>query len=185
MLCFPGQFVIKNEMNTKEFKDKILSLSDRIYPMVARILENNIAAEDAVQEIMIKLWDNRKQIGKHPNISGFVFLTARNYCIDLLKKKKIELLDSTFTNNETDKELSGSEQLELQELHKFIEDIITNLPEQQKEAILLRDIDGLEYSEIATITGLKIEHIRVLLSRARKYVGIELSKIYSYEKCGH
>ena len=68
----------KYKMKTKDFEDKVLSLSDRIYPMVVRMLGNNGSAEDAVQEIMIKLWDRRKKIGNHPNIHGFVFLTARN-----------------------------------------------------------------------------------------------------------
>ena len=74
-------------MNTKDFKDKVVSLSERIYPMVVRMLGNKESAEDAVQEIMIKLWDKRGNLKNHPNITGFVFLTARNYCLDILKKK--------------------------------------------------------------------------------------------------
>ncbi len=70
-------------MNTTDFKDKVVSLSERIYPMVTRILGNKESAEDVVQEIMIKLWDKRKNLEKHPNVTGFVFLTARNYCENL------------------------------------------------------------------------------------------------------
>ena len=47
--------------------------------------------------------------------------------------------------------------------------------------MILRDLDGLEYDEIAEITKLNVEHIRVLLSRARKQVSAKLKKIYSYE----
>jgi len=46
----------------------------------------------------------------------------------------------------------------------------------------MRDLYGFEFDEIAVITSLKSEHIRVLLSRARKYVSVELEKIYSYEQ---
>ena len=65
--------------------------------MVARMLGNKESAEDAVQEIMMKLWDKRRNLEKHPNITGFVFLTARNYCIDILKKKYPET--EPFRNN--------------------------------------------------------------------------------------
>ena len=48
--------------------------------------------------------------------------------------------------------------------------------------MVLYDIDGLEFEEIAAIVGLKIEHVRVLLSRARKIIREKLTKIYSYEQ---
>lgn len=75
-------------MTSIEFKHKILSLSPRIFPLAARLLGDEEDGRDAVQEIMIKLWNTRKQLNKHPNISGFVFLTARNYCLDRLRVKK-------------------------------------------------------------------------------------------------
>lgn len=178
-ICF---YRYPNKMNTKEFKDKVLSLSERLFPMVARILGNQASAEDAVQVIMMKLWEKRKQIGKHPNITGFVFLTARNYCMDLLRKKRIEVEDSTLLLNSIEFGTTGLEQLEWNELNILVEKIIKNLPEQQREIIIMRDIDGLEFIEISSIKKLKIDHVRVLLSRARKKVGVELKKIYCYEQ---
>lgn len=168
-------------MNTIDFKHKVFSLSERLFPMVARMLGNNANAEDAIQEIMIKLWVKRKQIGQHPNITGLVFLTARNYCIDLLKKKKPEMDDSTLQFKILESG-DGQEQLEWKELNNIIGKILKKLPEQQREILIMRDIDGYEFIEIATATQLKVEHIRVLLSRARKQVCIELEKTYCYER---
>ncbi len=167
-------------MDTIDFKHKVFSLSVRLFPMVARILGNNANAEDAIQEIMIKLWENRKQVAQHPNIPGLVFLTARNYCIDLLKKKKLEIDDSAlqFMMSESD---NGHESLEWKELNTIVKQILRKLPEQQREILIMRDIDGYEYTEIAAATQLKVEHIRVLLSRARKQVCMELEKTYCYE----
>lgn len=170
----------KCKMSTKEFKDKVLSLSGRIFPMVARMLENHENAEDAVQEIMIKLWDRRKQIEKHPNITGFVLLTARNYCIDLLKKKTPKMDSSDLQLKVLISEAIDS-QIEWQELIGIVESLLEELPEQQREVMMLRDIDGFEFAEIAAATNLKVEHVRVLLSRARKQVRVKLKNIYSYE----
>ncbi|TXD47596.1 RNA polymerase sigma factor [Polaribacter sp. IC073] len=168
-------------MNKIDFKLKVFSLSERLFPLVARMLGNNANAEDAIQEIMMKLWVKRKKIAKHPNITGFVFLTARNHCIDLLRKKKLVLDDSTIPLKIL---ASRNEHIELEwkELNSIIEEILQKLPKQQKEVFIMRDLDGYEFTEIASTMQLKVENIRVLLSRARKQVRTELEKTYSYEK---
>lgn len=168
-------------MDKKEFRLKVFSLSEHLFPMVSRMLRNKANAEDAIQEIMMKLWLKRKQIGLHPNITGLVFLTTRNYCIDLMRKKKLEIDDAPF-QLEILKSESGQEQLEWKELNAIIKKILKTLPEQQREVIMMRDLDGYEFIEIAAATQLKVEHIRVLLSRARKQVSIELEKTYNYER---
>lgn len=169
-------------MNAIEFKNKILPLSDRMYPMVARLLGNDENTRDAVQVIMMKLWDKRKLLSKHPNVSGFVFLTARNYCMDVLRKNKPEIQDSELCIQFAETGLTVADELEYKELKRLIVEILDKLPKQQKEVMVMREIDGLEYNEISEITDLKIDHIRVLLSRARKTVSVELKRIYSYEQ---
>lgn len=168
-------------MNSKQFQKEVLILSDRLFPMVARMLGNVTDAEDAIQDIMVRLWNNRKKLKKHPNIPGFVFLTARNYCLDTLRKgtpRFEQLCDeiSTVAVHHT-----GLESLEQKELNTLIEKIIKQLPVSQQQVIILRDIDGLEYVEIAEITQHKIEHVRVLLSRGRHYLRLELTKTDHYE----
>ncbi len=168
-------------MNETDFKLKVFSLAERLFPMVSRLLGNSTNVEDAIQEIMMKLWEKRNQIEQHPNIAGFVFLTTRNYCIDILRKKKIEIEDSSL-QLELLKSEYGQEQLEWKELNRIIKKILKDLPEQQREVIMMRDLDGYEFIEIAAATQLKVEHVRVLLSRARKKVSMSLEKIYNYER---
>ena len=149
--------------------------------MVARMLGNDGSAADAVQEIMIKLWDRRKKIENHVNIPGFVFLTARNYCLDQLKKKNPDLHSSDLLSKMLSAESSDSE-IEWKELNVIVENLLKELPEQQGAIMIMRDVDGLDFAEIAAATNLKVEHVRVLLSRARKQVSTKLKTIYSYEK---
>lgn len=168
-------------MNSTEFKHKVLSLSNRIFPMAARMLQDEEEAQDAVQEIMIKLWNHRKQLGDHPNVSGFIFLTARNHCFDLLRKRNIDEANQAYQKLIADVyEDQGIN--DFKELSEIVYQIINVLPENQRDIILMRDLDGFEFEEIVEVTNLKIEHIRVLLSRARKYVRVELEKIYNYEQ---
>ena len=167
-------------MNETDFKLKVFSLSERLFPMVFRMLGNSANAEDAIQEIMMKLWEKRDQIEQHPNITGFVFLTARNYCIDTLRRKKLEIDDSSL-QLEILKSEYGQEQSEWKDLNIIVKKILKGLPEQQREVLMMRDLDGYEFIEIAAATQLKVEYVRVLLSRARKQVSLKLEKIYNYE----
>lgn len=168
-------------MAKQDFKHKVFSLSALIFPMVARMLGSNSNAEDAIQEIMIKLWNKRKQLDKHPNIKGFVILTARNYCLDQLRKKSLLLDDSTATLKIL-KSTNEHTALEWKELNTIIEEILRSLPEQQKEVFIMRDIDGYDFDEIAAALQIKTTHVRVLLSRARKQISTALEKTYSYER---
>lgn len=167
-------------MDKEDFKIKVFSLSERLFPMVKRMLGNTANAEDAIQEIMMKLWLKRNQIEQHPNINALVFLTARNYCIDLLRKKK-PVLDDSKNHFDFLTSVGASGELEWKELNNIINGILKKLPTQQKEVFLMRDIDGYEFTEIASAMQIKVEHARVLLSRARKRISDELNYIYSYE----
>jgi RNA polymerase sigma-70 factor (ECF subfamily) len=167
-------------MNREVFRNTVFSKADRIYPLVMRLLRNESDAKDAIQEIMVKLWNKRKQLSSHPNMNGFIFLTARNHCLDILKKKKRAVVGFNDISIENLKATSPIH-FEYQELKTHIENIIENCPIQHKEILILRDLDELEYKEIAALTELKVEHIRVILSRTRKYVQQELKKYYSYE----
>jgi RNA polymerase sigma-70 factor, ECF subfamily len=70
---------------------------------------------------------------------------------------------------------------EQQEMLMIVQQVIDTLTENQREVIQLRDIDGMEFEEIAEITAMDVPYIRVLLSRARKTVKEKLEKIYAYE----
>ena len=129
-------------MTKTQFRHQVISLSERLFPMVSRMLGSNANAEDAIQEIMMKLWVKREQVGQHPNIPGFVFLTARNYCIDLKRKKKLKITDAPL-QPEMLKSESEQEQLEWKDLNTIIIKILENLPEQQREVIMMRDLDGV------------------------------------------
>ncbi len=173
--------LLKYKMNSKEFKHKILPLSNRIYPMAMRLLADEDDAMDAVQEIMIKCWNNRKKIKNHLNQKGYVSLLAKNHCLDKIRNLKVEQANQAYYNLIAETYVDKA-QIEQYELFGLVEKVISKLPKQQKEIIQMRDIDGFEFDEIVDITELKIEHIRVILSRARKYVRQELNKIYSYEQ---
>jgi RNA polymerase sigma factor (sigma-70 family) len=159
-------------MEVQEFKERILPTSQRIYQFALRILRNEHDAEDVVQEIFMRLWDNRDELEVIKSIEAYSFRMTRNLCLDKLKKMKPRYYDDREPDSaryeEADPSPDPERSLELKDTRERLNHIIKTLPEQQQTLLQLRDIEGFEYDEISEITGMEINAIRVGISRARK-----------------
>ena len=139
-------------------------------------------AEDALQDVMVKLWDKRLQLGEYRSIEAFAVTVTKNRCLDRIKSKKHKYhmdvqeleVDSGFE--------SPYKKLELSESMKVMVRAFQELPEQQRLLVTLRDLEGYSYEEIAEQTGLQINNIRVGLSRARKAAREAYLKVNDYEQ---
>jgi RNA polymerase sigma-70 factor (ECF subfamily) len=169
-------------MDAEEFKNRILPVSHRIFNYAIRLLNSEHDAEDVIQEIWMKLWERREQLGDVKSIEAFAFRMTRNLCLDKIKLKKPRYFDDreegSFRYEEADPRPDPENTLVLKDTVDKVNQIIGHLPEQQKTLLQLRDVEGLEYDEIADITGLEINAIRVNISRARKKVRETLQKVY-------
>ena len=169
-------------MDAKEFKERVLPVSHKIFRYAHRMLGQEHDAEDVVQEIWLKLWDKREQIGNIRSVEAFAFRMTRNLCLDKIKLKKPTYYDDreegAYRYEETDQSPDPEHSLELKDTMERVNQIIGRLPEQQQTLLQMRDVEGLEYEEIADITGLEINAIRVNLSRARKKVRETIQKVY-------
>jgi RNA polymerase sigma-70 factor, ECF subfamily len=168
-------------MTTEEFKNKVIPYSAKLYPMISRILRNEEETRDALQELMLKLWNKRTDLNQCSNLSAYIITTAKNYSFDLLKKKR----PAVIGENDEYKILNIAENgidPEKREKYEYVQKTIEKLPEKLRTVIQLRDIDGFSFGEIKEITGFEITHIRVILSRARLKVKQEIEKIYDYDE---
>ena len=148
--------------------------------MLFRILKNEEETRDALQELMVKLWNRKEDIAKCENQSAYIFTMAKNYSFDVLKKKRPATIGETEEHkifNLEAEEISPDTRERFEQVRKVIE----KLPEKYRTVIQLRDIDGLTFDEIKEQTGFEVPNIRVILSRARQKVKIEVEKIYDYD----
>ena len=167
-------------MTTEEFKSDVLPIKNKLYRFALRILGNSEEAQDVVQEIFIRLWSKRDKISEYRSIEAFAMTMTRNLCFDMLKSpsSKIETLDETraMTDNRT-----PYSETETSDTIKMVFMAMDSLPEQQRMVIHLRDVEGCDFDEIAEVTGLSLNNVRVNLSRARKKIRDTLIKIHNYE----
>ncbi|BDD08032.1 DNA-directed RNA polymerase sigma-70 factor [Fulvitalea axinellae] len=167
-------------MTTREFENFLIQISARLFGFVKRYLPLE-ESEDALQEISVKIWEKRGRLSKMEKPEAYCFRMARNYCLKKLMRQEPFLpIDSIIENNLQGFD-SGIIQLEYSETEALLFRCIDRLPIRQKEVMYMKCVDGMEYPEIATVTGLKPEHVRVLLSRARKEMKATLEKYYKHE----
>jgi RNA polymerase sigma factor (sigma-70 family) len=167
-------------MTVEEFKVRLGPYARKLYPLVRRILNDEEEVRDALQELMIKLWNKRDFLENCANAEGYIMTVARNLCFDIRKKQKVRKLESLDEARLTIQ--APVDDAEGREKWEHIHRIIENLPSNYREVLQLREIDGFSYEEIRELTGLDLPYIRVLLSRSRQKVRDELEKIYNYER---
>jgi RNA polymerase sigma-70 factor (ECF subfamily) len=169
-------------MNAAEFKEKVVPMSGKLYHFARQLLRNQVEAEDAVQEVFLKLWKIRDELGGYNNLEAFAMRVTRNWCLDRLKAKKPLYIESYAPAYDKGSE-TGNPLIKLEKADQMdlIKKTMLMLPEQQQTAIQLRDIDGFEYEEIAEIMDTNVNAIRVALSRARNKIRETLIKTADYE----
>jgi len=166
-------------MNQKVFLNTVMPFKDKVFRLAKRLLVSQDEAEDATQELYLKLWKNKNKLSNYRNIEAFAMTMTKNYCLDRLKSKQASNL-SLIHSNYKENNISLQKKIELQDSIKKVHELIAELPEQQKMVIQLRDIEGYEYKEIEEMLQMKPTAIRVALSRARKIIREQLIQQDAY-----
>lgn len=166
-------------MTQAEFLHIVMPFKDKVFRLAKRLLVSKEEAEDATQEILLKLWNNKTKIEEYKNVEAFSMTMTKNFCLDKLKSKhaqNLKIVHSNYQDNNT----SLQKQIELNDSVDWVGKIIENLPEQQKMVIQLRDIEQYQLDEIAKMLDMNNTAVRVALSRARKAIREQLTNTHSY-----
>jgi len=166
-------------MNHNDFLQLILPFKDKMFRLAKRLLVSNEEAEDATQEIMVKLWNKNDVLLNYINIEAFAMTITKNHCLDQLKSKRASNMKIVH-NNFTDREAGLQQQVEDKDTWNWVERIINDLPEQQKLIVQMRDIEEMEFEEISKILDMNESAIRTALSRARKTIRETMTKTHHY-----
>lgn len=166
-------------MNQAEFLNIVVPFKDKVFRLAKRLLVSKEEAEDATQEVLLKLWKNKERIQNYKNVEAFSMTMTKNFCLDKLKSKHAQNLKIVHSNYK-DENTSLQKQIELNDSIDWVAKIIEDLPEQQKMVIQLRDVEQYDLDEIAKMLDMQNTAVRVALSRARKTIREQLTKTHSY-----
>ena len=153
-------------MTPESLTETYKSLSDGLYRVAYYILESQSDAQDAVQDLFIKLWNTREQLDTVLNLKAYCTTLMKNLCIDRLRREsKVQSTELTFDMAET---RQIEDDYMTKEKLRRVMTAIGKLPARQRDVMRMYVFEEKSYDEIAKITGMSNLTLRVLLSNARK-----------------
>lgn len=155
-------------MNSKEYNIAVNELSDHLYNFALKFLRNEEDAQDIVQDVFEKLWINRKKVD-NDKAKSWLFTTAHNGMINFINRSK----KSIAMENEVLPDVVKAE-VNIFESNEVVQRAVGILPPLQRSIILLRDLEGYSYDEIAATLSLSSSQVKVYLFRARKKIKKQL-----------
>ena len=158
------------------FNSLVLVYQHQVYNLAYRIMATEAAAADATQEAFISAYKNLKSF-RGGSFKSWLLRIVTNACYDELRRKKRRpaiSLDELTDEQDNDLEFDvpspedGPETVvQRRELAELIQIGITTLPEDQRVALVLSDVQGLSYDEIAGLTNTNLGTVKSRLSRGR------------------
>lgn len=149
-------------------------LAPRVLRFAARMLSDPAEAEDVTQEALLRLWriapDWRRD---EAQVSTWLYRVARNLCTDRLRRKRPLGLDAA---PEVEDDRPGAlARLQAAERAKALDRALSRLPDRQREAVVLRHIEGLTNPEIAEVMEISVEAVESLTARGKRALTADLA----------
>lgn len=153
------------------FNQLVLKYRNRVMGIATRMLGDRVEAEDLAQDVFVKVYHGLQGFQGEALFSTWLYRIAANSCLNQIRKRKRESQVPVSADdpepNISDGKSNPHTLLEKKELNSFLEKAIRALPREQKMVLILRDIEGLSYEEIADSLELELGTVRSRLHRAR------------------
>lgn len=140
-----------NAGNKNAYKELFDRYAPRVFQFSLSYLKNKSDAEELVQDVFLKIWENRESLDQSKNFKSFIFKIAVNAIYDFIRHKNIENAFSDFTKNNS--EIGTNEtwhSVIFEDMQQNLQKLVVQLPEQQQKIFQLSKIEGLSNDEIAT-----------------------------------
>jgi RNA polymerase sigma-70 factor (ECF subfamily) len=162
-------------MDAETFREQVLQHKDRVFSYAVWMLGNREEASDVAQEALVKLWQHREKI-RPPTARGWLLKTTYRMCIDRIRRRKVrqeiggEELYAPVPHGSP-----GPERLtSAGETGRAIAAALGKLQENDRAVVLLREVQGLAYDEIARTLEMPLGTVKAKLHRARDRLRREL-----------
>ena len=162
---------------TEAFEDLVRAHEKTVYNLALRMTGNPQDAEDMAQEAFLKAYRSLPEFRGESKFSVWLYRIVSNVCLDHLRRQSRRPAVSLTTEDEEgeaqqwdvpDESLSPERLLEQKLTREAVQKGLRQLPEEQRQILLLREIKGLSYEEIGDILELEPGTVKSRIFRARK-----------------
>ncbi len=159
-----GRFAMGDAMAARLLTDR---LGPRSYSVAMRMLGNRAEAEDVTQEAMMRLWQMAPDwVPGQAQVSTWLYRVTINLCVDLRRRKRPDALENT--PEVADDAASVVDQMQDAARKDALQIALDELPDRQRQAVILRHIEELSNPEIAGIMGISVEAVESLTARGKR-----------------
>lgn len=167
--------LLAKDGNMKAYEEIISLYEKKVFSVIYYMVKNENEVEDIAQEVFIKIYKNLKNFKEESSLYTWIYRITINVCLDEIKRRKkvvyldeeIETEDGEIRMQLADDSKGPSEIAEDKDLKQRLEACIRKLPEDQRIMIILRDIKGFTYMEIAEMLKMNLGTVKSKISRAR------------------
>ncbi len=158
------------------FEQFVTENSGKLFHLAMKMVESREDAYDIVQETFLKGYKSIENFRGDSSFSSYLYKTASNLCIDFLRKRKKNGISMVISIDDDDRDwvveipdFTSSPELALErkELREAIKQAIGLLPPVYRQALILRDISGLSYAQIAEVLDVGEGTVKSRIARAR------------------
>ncbi len=151
------------------FEQLVLKYQDRIYNLCRHMIQDSDDTQDAAQEVFIKAYSGLRSYRPEASLYTWLYRIAVNTCLDYSKKSRPEPFeDESAVENFASAQPSPERLYQSKETGRLIEAALQRLPKKLRAAIVLKEIEGLSYEEIAESLDTSIGTVKSRISRARE-----------------
>lgn len=154
------------------FEELIRQYEKKVYTLCFRMCGNSEDAEEAAQDAFLALWRGIDRFRQESSLSTWIYRLATNACIDTLRRRKkqsgsVSLDDEELFVDAVDTSPQPQETVEHREAQKLLQKGLSALPEEYRKVLILREIEGLSYTEIAESASIELGTVKSRISRGR------------------
>ncbi|HEY6205228.1 MAG TPA: sigma-70 family RNA polymerase sigma factor [Chthoniobacterales bacterium] len=175
---------------SEAFDELVIRYRTRVFAMIYNMVHNEQDAWDLAQESFVKAWKSIKRFRRHSSFYTWIYRIVMNVTIDWLRKKQIKGVGAEFDDSMQMKEIDPAsrtvpkadplphQRLEHAEIRARIDKAIKQLSPEHRAVILMKEIEGMQYHEIAETLGCSIGTVMSRLFYARKKLQHLLRDVY-------
>jgi len=167
----PKLRIIVIAMNRSQYNTCVERYADGLFRFALASLRNREDAEDVVQESFTRVWERLDNV-EFSRAKSYLFTTAHNAIIDGFRKSPL----TTELDNQVQLP-DPNTKTPYPDVNEVLHKALGTLPEQQRNAILLRDYEGYSYQEIGDITGMSESQVKISIFRGRTALKKQLKSI--------
>ncbi|MGA0560180.1 RNA polymerase sigma-70 factor [Larkinella sp. VNQ87] len=161
----------------KAFEEIFYRHYKHLYAIGLKFLKDPDRAEDAVQDVFLKLWDHREALNETYAIKNFLSISMKNHVLNVIRDHHEAIWE--YLSNEVEDKLgedSTSEAFQLQEYSAILEQGLKALTPQREKVFRLRVFNGLNNEQVARQLSVSVNTVKVQFSQATKFLKDYLSK---------